>query len=67
VLELLLLNEGEIMGNGHGRLRGANALADHRSRKERNSHQVRQMEAREAEAIIEVELAESDTVERHPA
>jgi len=55
------------MGNGHGRLRGANALADHRSRKERNSHQVRQMEAREAEAIIEVELAESDTVERHPA
>lgn len=44
------------MGNGHGRLRGANALSDHRSRGERNSNQVRQMESREAEAIIEAEL-----------
>lgn len=48
------------MGNGHGRLRGANALSDHRSPKERTSTQVRALEHREAEAIIAAELDESE-------
>jgi hypothetical protein len=51
------------MGNGHGRLRGANALADHRSPKERSARQVRQLEARETEAIIEAELAAAEEAE----
>lgn len=44
------------MGSGHERLRGAVALIDHRSRKERSAGQVRGIENREIEAILDAEL-----------
>jgi len=55
------------MGNGHGRLRGAIARSEHRSTKERSSNQVRQIEAREAQAIIEAELDPSAEEPNGPA
>jgi hypothetical protein len=48
------------MGSGHGRLRGAVALIDHRSRKERSAGQARGIDNRETEAIIDAELSDEE-------
>lgn len=48
------------MGSGHGRLRGAVALIDHRSRNERSAGQTRGIDNRETKAIIDAELPVED-------
>jgi len=43
------------MASTNGRLRGAVALSDHRSRKERSAGQARGLDRREAKAIVAAE------------
>lgn len=43
------------MASTNGRLRGAVALSDHRSRKERSAGQARGLDKRDAKAIVTAE------------
>jgi len=43
------------MASTNGRLRGAVALSDHRSRKERSAGQARGLDKRDAKAIVNAE------------